>query len=107
MLITRPESLITGGSTQVACEQGEGQSIEHPIVESEVRPEKTLFCEAAFVQQSAGGEVVRLYIGDEPIDLGVPEYPSAGKADCGGPETFPAGVRDEPVAEFAVAFRMS
>lgn len=99
--------MIMGCSTQVGCEQGEGQSIEHPVVESEVRPEKTLFCKAALVQQSAGGEVVRLYIGDEPIDVGVPEYPSADKADCGGPETSPARVRDEPVAEFAVAFRMS
>jgi hypothetical protein len=32
---------------------------------------------------------MRLDLGDEPIDLGVEEYPSAHKTDCSGFETVP------------------
>jgi hypothetical protein len=47
---------------------------------------------------------MRLGIGDEPIDLGVEEYPSAHKTDSSGSETLIACIGDEPVAQFAVAF---
>lgn len=45
-----------------------------------------------------------LHMGDEAIDGGVAEYPSADKADSGSSEPLPACVGDKPVTEFAVAF---
>ena len=56
------------GSVEVANKEGVGEGIEHSVVESEMRPKKTFFREAAFVHQDARGEVVRLDTGDESVD---------------------------------------